>query len=557
MNKIYLITIFLAFYLNSWGQNLTDSLVAYYPFNGNANDASGYLQQGSVIGATLTSDRFGNPNSAYYFDGNDKIEIIPTSHLMPTTFPITIAAWVKFTTSVNSVNIFATDNDNGNDYGYWMNFGGIGSGAYSAINYGDGGVCTSTSRRTKVGNTAVNDGQWHLLVSVVRGPTDMDLYVDCQNDGGFYSGSGGTLSYASSNHLSKIGHFYCSGMDLFFVGIIDDVRFYHRAFNVSDVIALYNYPISINANMAAGILGNDTTLCGGNIQLNATTSWATSYNWSNGSTSPTINVNTSGTYWVNISGNSCGQTGTDTIVISNSIQNLFPDTIICKNQTIILDAGAGYSSYLWNNGATSQTISINLPGTYTVQTTSTNGCTLMDTIQVLGFPINTPLAQFTYTFQPAGMIQFNNTSQNSTSYLWTYSNGGTDTSANPLHNFPCNVPITVTLVSSGRCGSDTTTQIITYSCDAVENMIQQIDLHIFPQPAQAVLNVRYQFQQMTNVSLTLYNALGQKVYEQLSTPQIGEINTKIDVEKWADGSYFLQLVTDKGIAMKKIWISKI
>ena len=50
----------------SW---LTNGLIAYYPFNGNANDASGFNRHGIVHGATLCSDRFGKPNSAYAFDG--------------------------------------------------------------------------------------------------------------------------------------------------------------------------------------------------------------------------------------------------------------------------------------------------------------------------------------------------------------------------------------------------------------------------------------------------------------------------------------------------------
>ena len=47
----------------------TDGLVAYYPFNGNANDESGNGNHGTVNGATLTTDRDGNENSSYSFDG--------------------------------------------------------------------------------------------------------------------------------------------------------------------------------------------------------------------------------------------------------------------------------------------------------------------------------------------------------------------------------------------------------------------------------------------------------------------------------------------------------
>ena len=47
----------------------TNGLVAFWPFNGNANDASGNGNNGAVNGATLTTDRNGNANSAYNFDG--------------------------------------------------------------------------------------------------------------------------------------------------------------------------------------------------------------------------------------------------------------------------------------------------------------------------------------------------------------------------------------------------------------------------------------------------------------------------------------------------------
>ena len=49
-------------------------MLAYYPFNGNANDESGNGNNGTVNGATLTTDRFGNVDAAYDFDGNSYIQ---------------------------------------------------------------------------------------------------------------------------------------------------------------------------------------------------------------------------------------------------------------------------------------------------------------------------------------------------------------------------------------------------------------------------------------------------------------------------------------------------
>jgi hypothetical protein len=66
-----LTTALLAIFLtNATAQSfITNGLIAYYPFNGNANDASGNSNNATTVQATLCADRFGNPNSAYSFDG--------------------------------------------------------------------------------------------------------------------------------------------------------------------------------------------------------------------------------------------------------------------------------------------------------------------------------------------------------------------------------------------------------------------------------------------------------------------------------------------------------
>ena len=54
----------------------TNGLQGWWPFNGNANDESGYSQNGTVFGATLSTDRFGQALKSYSFNGNNNyIEI--------------------------------------------------------------------------------------------------------------------------------------------------------------------------------------------------------------------------------------------------------------------------------------------------------------------------------------------------------------------------------------------------------------------------------------------------------------------------------------------------
>src|ERR1700679_2166641 len=95
MKKNYLLVLFcLSFIISNAQVNLTQGLMAYYPFNGNANDASGNNNNPSFNSATLTSDRLGNANSAYHFNGSEYIQI-PNNPGINSTNQISLCAWVR------------------------------------------------------------------------------------------------------------------------------------------------------------------------------------------------------------------------------------------------------------------------------------------------------------------------------------------------------------------------------------------------------------------------------------------------------------------------------
>jgi hypothetical protein len=97
---IFTVSVFL-FITGTVSAGLTDNLVAYYPFSGNADDQSGNGYDGTVYGATLTSDRFGNPGSAYSFDGID--DYISVDYTNAFQLPeITISVWVQAATDLTS-----------------------------------------------------------------------------------------------------------------------------------------------------------------------------------------------------------------------------------------------------------------------------------------------------------------------------------------------------------------------------------------------------------------------------------------------------------------------
>ncbi|HFA48832.1 MAG TPA: hypothetical protein ENJ95_07435, partial [Bacteroidetes bacterium] len=74
--------------------NMGDGLIAYYTFDGNANDISGNGNNGIVNGATLTTDRLGNNNSAYLFDGQNDFISVPHSSALDVPEGFTVTSWV-------------------------------------------------------------------------------------------------------------------------------------------------------------------------------------------------------------------------------------------------------------------------------------------------------------------------------------------------------------------------------------------------------------------------------------------------------------------------------
>jgi hypothetical protein len=93
---------------------LNDGLVAYWNFDndsGNiATDSSGRNNHGTIIGAALTEDRFGNPNKAYIFDGASYIDVPNAPSLNPTD-AITVAAWIKVNSFIGPWTPVVTKSD--------------------------------------------------------------------------------------------------------------------------------------------------------------------------------------------------------------------------------------------------------------------------------------------------------------------------------------------------------------------------------------------------------------------------------------------------------------
>lgn len=203
---------------------LNDGLVAYYPFNGNANDESGNGNNGIVNGATLTTDRFGNSDKAYQFGSSNNISVPMSEQLF--MLPIrTFSCWFQSNGQQSGGRIYETT---------FMNGGiAISNGNTLDTWYGYSQHCCNI-----IGISSGANNQWHHLVSFANDSTGLtEVYLDgtlIVSDIGNASGGNGCFipNYNWQNHFVRFG-LGASGES--YNGFIDDIRIYNRALTQEEI----------------------------------------------------------------------------------------------------------------------------------------------------------------------------------------------------------------------------------------------------------------------------------------------------------------------------------
>ncbi len=209
-----------------------NGLVAWYPFNGNANDESGNGNHGVVNGATLTSDRNGNGNSAYLFNGINN-NIVSTPNLPASNSPRTISLWTKTNSSSAGLMSAAAYGSGAGGYVIFPAFILNSNGKY----YFESG----SSSNQLFSESSVSDNNWHQITLTYSGQnTPVRMYVD-----GMLNASSVNLDLITENSPFVIGS--ASWADLWFSGSIDDIAIYNRALTQEEITALYTGTSSNNS----------------------------------------------------------------------------------------------------------------------------------------------------------------------------------------------------------------------------------------------------------------------------------------------------------------------
>jgi hypothetical protein len=328
-----------------------NGLVGWWPFNGNANDESGNGNHGTVNGATLTADRFGNANMAYGFDGVD--DWITISNLVTSNISgsYSVSIWLN---SINNSLVFdghevISDRDaNSFDFKFRIIFG-ISQMPYLSDTY----LQTCSNGNTicsEVISTLPIINNWHNYVIT---------YNHISNEfSGYKSGiliqTNSSVGFCSGNRQINLGRSispsYPNGCS-YFEGKIDDIGIWNRALTACEIQDLYHAQLGSQAISA----GADQSICAGdNVTLSG--AGGSNYQWNNNVVDgQAFTPNQSANYVLNGT-DSLGCQGTDTVVVT-----VLENAVSTLTQTAL-------DSYTLNGQTYTQS------GTYTQTVPAANGC---------------------------------------------------------------------------------------------------------------------------------------------------------------------------------------
>ena len=429
----------LVFATNLMAQNVpnyvpTNGLVGWWPFNGNANDESGNGNNGTVNGATLTADRNGNANSAYFFRPIDKIKI-SHSTLLNAKSTFTLSLWYLSNSDNFAQDIISKGTD-GQIYSWWVRHH-----TYSADPNVNFAYKHTSNGAIQVGTSFPIINTWTNLTCIIDG-TLMKIYKN-----GVLSKSSPITGLQNSNQ--NVYDIILGTQQYSFSGKIDDIAIYDRVLTQEEITALYtSTPPCTNPSATITPQGNTTFCQGGFVNLNASTGANYTYEWYkngqliNGASASVYQASTSGNYTVKVIDAACNATSTTTTVTVNqypsSVVNVSGNTTFCEGNNVTLTA-QGSGTYLWSNGSTSKSIMVNQAGNYGVAIIS-NGCVSnsnQTTVTVNPNPTATITPQGNTTFCQGGFV--NLVASGGSSFQWNMGSSAETISATQSGTYTVNV----------------------------------------------------------------------------------------------------------------------
>ena len=234
----------------------TNGLVGWWGFNGNAQDNSGNGNHGTVNGATLSTDRFGNQNSAYNFNGlNNWIQVQDHISIRPSN--ITLATWVFLPANTNNYGLITKTNlqtAQGEQYSLQFNNNNINENRFSIKR--NSGCSPGNGWREVVVQTVNSINEWQFIVATYDGTT-LRYYkngVLSPNQftisGGIDNCTGGTLNFGR--------YWNCCN---YLQGKLDDIGIWNRALTQQEITNLYlSQPGGVSIHRVTPCIGDTSSV---------------------------------------------------------------------------------------------------------------------------------------------------------------------------------------------------------------------------------------------------------------------------------------------------------
>lgn len=243
-------------------QIITDGLIGYWPFNGNANDESSNTNNGTVHGASLINDRHGNANAAYSFNGTSNyIDCGKDASLQISTFSINF--WFKYS-DTTKIQVFVNNaNSNDGEWGFQCyHHSAADAGLVAGVAAGSNDAWLASSSQE---NGRFADDEWHMYTATYSAKTNkLNSYVD----GKFINGITSTR-YGFRNGIDSLRH---TGKDAFIMGAhsqyfsstinagprylegaLDDFYMFNRVIDSAEIQKLYKEQTASVANSFTSI----------------------------------------------------------------------------------------------------------------------------------------------------------------------------------------------------------------------------------------------------------------------------------------------------------------
>jgi PKD repeat protein len=319
----------------------------------------------------------------------------------------------------------------------------------------------------------------------------------------------------------------------------------------------------VNATASA----SSQSICEGQ-QVTLTATGGSSYVWTDGSgnigntASLNVNPSTTTTYTVTVTDGQCSGTASVTVQVTPvPVTTVSPEQVtICDGESATLTASGG-SSYLWQSGESTQSITVSPSSQTTYTVVASNGSCAGNaasaTVSVLSSPTAMAGADnYTVYLSEGATVNFTSSGSIASEYEWNFGDGATSQEQNPSHTYtsPGLFTVTLTVFFANGCSDEVTLTIEVLFDVSVNESTLDTQVKVYPNPVvDGKLLLDFDLPNSEDVHVSVINSIGQLVLGEL-LPGVQSGIRELDLSGYGRGIYFVKLRFGDEISVRKISI---